>query len=290
MVIVVGGMIGTGKTTIAKLIGEHYGAEVFYEEVQDNPLLKEFYTASEADSQKYRYPFLLQLYFLDKRFKAIKSALYDNNNVIDRSIYEDKYFAKVNTDLGRISKQEFSIYEGIFDNMMEELNGVPKKAPDLMVYLKCSFETVVKHIQKRGRSFETKAQLNYFKQLWSGYDEWIEQSYKASDVLVINMDEIDVVESEKDRKVVLDMLDKKLKIDTKEDVIAHPKHYAENKRECIQAMELAFGKEAVAAFCKCNHFKYHWRMNEKNGVEDANKAEWYSKKYKELTGKEIFEI
>ena len=94
MVITIGAMIGAGKSSLAKLVGEYYGTDVFYESVDDNPILPLFYTASEEEIEKYRYPFLLQLHFLDTRFSSIKSALYHDKNILDRSIYEDWYFAK----------------------------------------------------------------------------------------------------------------------------------------------------------------------------------------------------
>ncbi|MEG0388475.1 MAG: deoxynucleoside kinase, partial [Niameybacter sp.] len=134
MLIVVGGMIGLGKSSVAEVLGEALGSEVFFESVDDNPILPLFYTASPEEIQSKRYPFLLQLYFLDTRFKAIKQALVKDNNVLDRSIYEDWYFAKKNMELGRINKLEMQVYESLLHNMMEELEELPKKAPDLMVY------------------------------------------------------------------------------------------------------------------------------------------------------------
>lgn len=67
-----------------------------------------------------------------------------------------------------------------------------------------------------------------------------------------------------------------------EDIIYHPKHYETGNFECIEVMQEVFGSEAVKAFCKCNAFKYIYRMDRKNGLEDAEKAIWYLKKYKEL--------
>ena len=212
MVITIGAMIGAGKSSLARLVGDHFGTEVFYESVDDNPILPLFYTASDKEIQEKRYPFLLQLWFLNTRFKSIKKALVNKNNVLDRSIYEDWYFAKVNKDLGRISELEFQMYEGLLENMLEELDELPKKAPDLMIYLTGSFETILDRIRKRGRGYELDESLvSYYRTLWEGYDEWVENKYKASEVLTINIDEYDYVNNEEDAKKVLQMIELKLK-------------------------------------------------------------------------------
>lgn len=212
MVITIGAMIGAGKSSLAKLVGEHFGTEVFYESVDDNPILPLFYTASDEEIQEKRYPFLLQLWFLNTRFKSIKKALVNKNNVLDRSIYEDWYFAKVNKDLGRISELEFQMYEGLLENMLEELNELPKKAPDLMIYLTGSFETILDRIIKRGRGYELDESLvSYYKTLWEGYDDWVESHYKASEVLTINIDKYDYVNNADDAEKVLEMIELKLK-------------------------------------------------------------------------------
>ena len=211
MLITIGAMIGAGKTSLAELVAKHFNSEVFYESVDDNPILPLFYTASDEEIQTKRYPFLLQLWFLNTRFKSIKQALVEDNNVLDRSIYEDWYFAKVHKDLGRISDLEFSLYESLLNNMMEELEGMPKKAPDLMIYLSGSFETIIDRIKKRGREYELDEGLvSYYYELWKGYDQWIEQHYQASEVLVINIDEVDYVNNENDKKKVLKMIEDKL--------------------------------------------------------------------------------
>lgn len=212
MVITIGAMIGAGKSSLAKIIGEHFGTDVFYECVDNNPILPLFYTASDEEIQKKRYPFLLQLWFLNTRFKSIKEALVNENNVLDRSIYEDWYFAKVNKDLGRISDLEFEMYEGLLENMMEELDELPKKAPDLMIYLTGSFETILDRIQKRGRGYELDSSLvSYYKVLWEGYDEWVSSHYKASEVLTINIDKYDYVNNEEHKKEVINLIESKLK-------------------------------------------------------------------------------
>ncbi|UAY71975.1 deoxynucleoside kinase [Bacillus paralicheniformis] len=210
-VIVVGGMIGLGKSSVSKILGEALDSEVFYESVDDNPILPLFYTASDEEIQAKRYPFLLQLHFLDTRFKSIKEALGNNKNVLDRSIYEDWYFAKVNKDLGRISELEFQVYENLLNNMMEELDELPKKAPDLMVYLKASFETVLYRIGLRGRDFEQNTSLiDYYRTLWEGYDDWLFNHYKASQVLIVDMDKFDVVNNPEDAEQVVQEVKQKL--------------------------------------------------------------------------------
>ena len=212
MVIVVGGMIGLGKSSVAEVLGKHFDSEVFYESVDNNPILPLFYSETEEEIAAKRYPFLLQLYFLNTRFKSIKDALINDKNVLDRSIYEDWYFAKKNMELGRISELEMSIYEELLNNMMPELDSLPKKAPDLMVYLKGSFDTVMKRIKLRGRDFELDDSLiDYYKFLWEGYDEWVQNKYNASQVLIIDMDVFDVVNSEDDREKLIELVEEKLK-------------------------------------------------------------------------------
>lgn len=213
-VIVIGGMIGLGKTSVSTLIGEQLGSKVFYESVEDNPILPLFYTSTDEEIQAKRYPFLLQLYFLQTRFESIKQAYKENNNVLDRSIYEDWYFAKVNHDLGRISDLEFQVYEGLLNEMMKEIDGLPyKKAPDLMVYLKASFETVMFRIGLRGRDFEqNQGLIDYYRTLWAGYDDWLQKHYHASQVLVIDMDNTDIVNKPEDAKRIIEQVKAKLEV------------------------------------------------------------------------------
>lgn len=212
MLIVVGGMIGLGKSSVAEILGKHFNSEVFYESVDDNPILPLFYSETEEEIQKRRYPFLLQLHFLNTRFKSIKLALVKDDNVLDRSIYEDWYFAKKNMELGRISQLEMKIYEDLLNNMMEELEEFPKKAPDIMVYLKGSFETVINRINLRGREFEIDDSLkDYYNFLWKDYDNWINNQYNASEVVIIDMDLMDVVNNEEDKRKLIKMVDDKVR-------------------------------------------------------------------------------
>lgn len=213
MVVIVGGMIGIGKTTTSKMLGKETGLKVYYESVEDNKVLPLFYTSSKEEKEKYRYPFLLQLSFLRSRFHAIKEALKNDNAIMDRSIYEDYYFARKNFELGNINEMEMNLYEGLLSEMMDELNLLTKKSPDVMVYLHGSFETVLNRIKERGRSFELDSELvSYYKFLYDGYDEWVHSSYKASPIISIDVDKKDIVYNESDKKEFLEELSRYNKI------------------------------------------------------------------------------
>jgi deoxyadenosine/deoxycytidine kinase len=217
--IVIGGMIGLGKTSVADTLKAHFQnkgieSKVFYETVDDNPILPLYYELTPEELDAKRIPFLLQLFFLNKRFKTVKDCINwkePTYTIQDRSIYEDWYFAYVNKNLGRISELEFKIYEELVENMMEELKELPKKAPDLMVYLKGSFDTVIDRIMSRGRSFEINPELKeYYFEVWKGYDEWVLNQYNASEVLIVDMDNTDVVKSAADAQRVCREVEEKL--------------------------------------------------------------------------------
>jgi len=218
--IVIGGMIGLGKTSVADTLNAHFQkkgieSKVFYEAVDDNPILPLYYELTPEELDARRIPFLLQLFFLNKRFKTVKDCVSWREPIYtiqDRSIYEDWYFAYVNKNLGRISELEFKIYEDLVENMMEELNELPKKAPDLMVYLKGSFDTVIDRIMARGRSFEINPELKeYYFEVWKGYDDWVINNYNSSDVLIVDMDNTDVVKRPEDALRVCREVDERLK-------------------------------------------------------------------------------
>ena len=130
---------------------------------------------------------------------------------VQRSIYEDLYFAKINKDLGRISELEFEIYENLLNNMMEELDELPKKSPDLLIYLKSSFETVLNRIKLRGREYELDEELvDYYRLLLQGYDEWVLNNYNHSELLILDMDNMDIVNNEEDKKEMVKLVKQKL--------------------------------------------------------------------------------
>ena len=201
------GMIGAGKSTYTEMISRRLGTEAFFESVDYNPILDKFYDNPQ------KWAFSLQIYFLNTRFRSIKAALTDDNNVLDRSIYEDALFTRVNHLQGNISQEEMDIYNDLLANMMEELEGMPKKAPDLLIYLDGSFETILDHIRKRGREFEQieddSELLAYYELLFKNYEQWY-QEYDQSPKIKINIDSYDIVNNSGDEEQVMAIIEKAL--------------------------------------------------------------------------------
>ncbi|VTS13494.1 deoxyadenosine kinase [Streptococcus pseudoporcinus] len=208
MLIVLAGTIGAGKSSLATALGDYLGTDVFYEAVDNNPVLDLYY----QDPKK--YAFLLQIFFLNKRFKSIKEAYKADNNVLDRSIFEDELFLKLNYKNGNVTKAELDIYQELLANMLEELEGMPKKRPDLLIYIDVSFEKMLERIAKRGRSFEqvddNPGLEEYYYQVHQEYPTWYEE-YEVSPKMRIDGDALDFVQNPEDLSKVLQMIDDKLK-------------------------------------------------------------------------------
>lgn len=209
-VIVLAGMIGAGKSTYTEMISSQLGTQAFYESVDYNPILDKFY-----DNPK-KWAFSLQIYFLNARFRSIKDALRADHNVLDRSIYEDALFTYVNHLQGNIFVEELAIYNDLLENMMEELEGVPKKSPDLLVFLDGPFEMILNRIQERGRDFEqiddNPELLAYYRLLFDNYQQWYE-NYNHSAKIKINIADFDIVNNKEDQDEVIRIIQKNLKKD-----------------------------------------------------------------------------
>jgi len=208
-VIVLAGTIGAGKSSLTALIANHFGSQAFYESIDDNEVLPLFY----ADPNK--YAFLLQIYFLNKRFESIKQAMKDDNNVLDRSIYEDSLLFHLNADLGRATDTEVKVYDELLANMLEELPyAAHKKHPDLLVHIRVSFETMLERIEKRGREYEQltfdPSLYDYYKELNKRYDQWYEE-YNESPKIQIDGDQFNFVEDPQAAQAVLTMVEEALK-------------------------------------------------------------------------------
>ncbi len=196
MHIAIAGNIGSGKTTLTRLLSKHYGWEAHYEDVDDNPYLNDFY----EDMQ--RWSFNLQIYFLNSRFKQIIEIHKSGKIVIqDRTIYEDAYiFAPNLHSMNLMATRDFENYSALFELISNFI-----KPPDLLIYLRSSVPNLVKQIQKRGRVYEESIRLDYLKSLNERYETWI-LKYKQGKLLIIDVDEVKFPENANDLGLVIDRI------------------------------------------------------------------------------------
>jgi len=197
MHIAVAGNIGSGKTTLTRLLAKHYSWKPHFEDVDDNPYLNDFY----EDMQ--RWSFNLQIYFLNSRFGQIVDIRRKGDTVIqDRTIYEDAHIFAPNLHImGLMSTRDFNNYLNLF-NLMSSLI----QPPDLLIYLRGSVPTLVSQIQKRGRDYEKNIRLDYLQRLNERYEAWIE-TYTLGKMLIIEVDNMNFADKPEDLRMVINKID-----------------------------------------------------------------------------------
>ncbi|MFO7617492.1 MAG: deoxynucleoside kinase [Bacteroidales bacterium] len=200
MHIAIAGNIGSGKTTLTRILSKHYGWEPHFEDVDDNPYLNDFY----SDMQ--RWSFNLQIYFLNSRFNQILEIRKKKKTVIqDRTIYEDAFIFAPNLHaMGLMSTRDFENYYTLFTLMASLI-----EPPDLVIYLRASVPTLVNQIQKRGRKYENSIRLDYLKRLNERYESWVE-TYRDGKLLVVDADSMDFLGNPEDISTVIDKINAEL--------------------------------------------------------------------------------
>ena len=159
----IAGLIGVGKSTLAKSLGEHLGLPVYYEPVEDNAYLADFY-ANTA-----RYSFAMQVYLLNRRFGQHQEIIWRGEGAVqDRTIYEDSIFAKVLRDSNLMDARDYETYVSLFRNMANFMC-----RPTAVVYLDATPETSYARIQQRSRGVESGIELSYLVRLRDEYEAFI---------------------------------------------------------------------------------------------------------------------
>ena len=198
--VAVAGNIGAGKSSLTDVLSSYFQWKAFYERVEDNPYLQDFY-----DNMR-RWSFNLQVFFLSRRFNQQRLIEETPQSVVqDRSIYEDaEIFARNLHEMGLMSTRDFTNYTELYQVMVEYLD-----APDLLIYLRASVPTLVDHIQGRGRAYEAGIRIDYLRRLASHYEDWIE-GYDRGPKLVIDVDNCDFVNDQSDCRTVIDRVETRL--------------------------------------------------------------------------------
>ena len=198
--VAIAGNIGAGKSSLTKIISDYFDWHSYYERVDDNPYLVDFYQDMR------RWSFNLQVFFLSSRFNQQRSIEYSPFPVAqDRSIYEDaEIFARNLFEMDLMSARDYKNYTELFNVMASFL-----RPPDLLVYLRASVPTLVRHIQSRGRDFENTIRIEYLERLNVLYDEWIER-YSFGPKLIIDADVYDFVNNQDHRNDVLGRIESRL--------------------------------------------------------------------------------
>ena len=199
MHIAIAGNIGSGKTTLTKMLASRFGWTPHFEPVDNNPYLEDYYKDMN------RWSFNLQIYFLNKRFRDVVEIAHSKDTIIqDRTIFEDAcIFAPNLHSMGLMSDRDFENYTDLFNLMISLV-----KLPDLLIYIRTGIPKLVEHIQKRGRDYEQTMRLDYLKGLNRRYEEWI-KGYKGK-VLIVDGDNVDFENNPKDFGRIADRIDSEL--------------------------------------------------------------------------------
>jgi deoxyadenosine/deoxycytidine kinase len=197
--IAIAGNIGAGKSSLTGLLAQHFGWQAFYESVDDNPYLADFY------EDMLRWSFNLQIYFLSSRFRHQKDMLKKETSLIqDRTIYEDvEIFAKNLHQMSLMSDRDFNNYEALFHEMSYYL-----RPPDLLIYLRAQVPTLVRQIQQRGREYENSIRIDYLERLNNLYEDWIGRY--PHEKLIIDTDDLDFVNDKEDLGSIIGLVEQRL--------------------------------------------------------------------------------
>ena len=192
----IAGNIGCGKTTLTRMLAEHYGWTPKFEAVTYNPYLEDYY----KDISRWSYN--LETYFLAQRFRDVLEIAKSKDVIVqDRTIMEGVYiFVANNKAMGNLSDRDYETYMQLFSLMMSMV-----REPDLLIYLKTSVPKLVEQIQLRGRDYEKSMSIEYLTNLNDLYDKWI-ASYKGK-VLTIEADGLDFEHRPEDFSMITDKID-----------------------------------------------------------------------------------
>lgn len=179
------GVIGAGKTSLAKKIRDRLDAKLVLEQFDENPFLEKFY------GNRKRFAFQTQMFFLINRFKQQQELnqedLFSEHILCDYIFEKDRIFAYLN-----LSKDELNLYESIYPLLARTL-----RKPDLVIFLQSSVDRLIYNIKKRNRKIERAITRSYLEELSEAYNHYFFR-YNSTPLLIVNSSDIDFVNSESD--------------------------------------------------------------------------------------------
>ena len=199
MYLAIEGVIGVGKTSLARLLQPVFNAELLLEVFEENPFLSDFY------SDRHRYAFQTQIYFLLSRYRqqhhAVPQALTSGDLIADYTFAKDALFAGLN-----LTGDEIQTYQLVHNALAERI-----PLPDLIVYLRVSTEVAMQRISMRDRSYERNMEISYIEELNVAYEDFFNQNDKLP-VLFVDSTALDFVSHPNDLEQVADRIRQKLQI------------------------------------------------------------------------------
>jgi deoxyadenosine kinase len=200
----VSGLIGVGKTTLAQELAKHLGYKTYYEPVEDNPYLEDFY------QDIHRWTFNMQMFLLAARFRQHQEVLWDPAHrkgggvVQDRTIYEDTIFARMHREDGLMDDRDWRTYIDHFEVMKRFL-----QYPDIIVYLRVTPDVAMVRIKDRDRTAERVIEMSYLERLFEGYEEFAAEMDRYT--VVVSVDWSSYMPVDKVADLVMGATDRKQK-------------------------------------------------------------------------------
>jgi deoxyadenosine kinase len=180
----IAGMIGAGKSTLAAALGKLLGIDVYYEPVEDNEYLADFYRDTA------RYSFATQIYLLNRRFQQHQEIIWKGRSAVqDRTIYEDSIFAKMLSQQGLMDERDYHTYLSLFQHMSNFMC-----RPNLIVYLDVSPDESMARIRSRQREVESGITLDYLRALYEGYEDFVRRISRLIPVIRVDYNQFRTAE------------------------------------------------------------------------------------------------